>query len=470
MTDLATVLSWQPRELLQVARRFQSVSKLLKSASVDVEQALGTVPRFDFDGRARDAGDARIGEQSQQMIRDAGGLQRVAYAIVQAQQEVEEPLATLKAAVAGAESAGLRVDRRDGTVTVASSTALSSAPSTASATSGTESAHAAEAEAHFYQVAIQSAFHNVLDADRRFSTTIASLVPDSMRLNSTATGFESLAPVDLAGLHLTPAEIQSISTLTSSSSSSSSTPPITVLEASPGHSAVAFGDIAEAETVVTLVPGTNSNSADLAAQTERALALMDDSEDVAVVLWSYDAPPNLTEAASADYYETASSRLQNFQAGLAEAGVPKQVVAGYSYGATVVAQATRGTGLHADQVLLVAPPGAGRGINSIADMRLLRNDGSRYSTADTSGRVGVATSPLDPIRAAAGIGVHGRDVADEEFGATVLDLQRADESWLERLRGLSEIPKAHTEHYFGDQRFTSETEKWTRSMSGSGPG
>ena len=52
--------------------------------------------------------------------------------------------------------------------------------------------------------------------------------------------------------------------------------------------------------------------------------------------------------------ERAATSLQMFQAQLAENPNAKLSVMGHSYGATVVAQATRGHGLHADAVVLAA--------------------------------------------------------------------------------------------------------------------
>lgn len=250
-------------------------------------------------------------------------------------------------------------------------------------------------------------------------------------------------------------------------------PAARVLESSPGHSAIAFGNVDTAKMVITLVPGTGSSAAQAHDQLSRVSAMFDASgrprDDVAVVLFSYDAPPALTEAAKADYHDRAAERLQHLQSELSARGRPhEQVVAGYSYGATVAAQSTLGRGLYADRVLLIASPGVGPGLRSAEQMKLLRSDGTSHESKENSHRVAVATSPADPIRIAADTRIHGIDPSDDDFGAHRMDLNRP---WYESAQTLSEFAvrpsleplfRAHSTHYFDDEIFTRETRRWLR--------
>ena len=238
-----------------------------------------------------------------------------------------------------------------------------------------------------------------------------------------------------------------------------------VLETAPGTTAVAYGDIDAADRMVTLVPGTGSSAADIAEQVEKLEALHGD--DTVVVVWTYDAPPGLTSAASADLAVTAGRELAAFQSRATEHGFPRMDVVGHSYGAMVVAQATRGTGLRADSVALIAAPGAGPGIDSVRDMTLVRHDGTRHPRRDTGRRVIVNTSVDDIIQWVSTAGIHGADPRSRNFGANVKSTVA-----LAMSNHRNEAPlsiAAHSEDYFTDERWARLFDDWSREAPGSGP-
>ncbi|MBV7296010.1 alpha/beta hydrolase family protein [Corynebacterium sp. TAE3-ERU12] len=183
---------------------------------------------------------------------------------------------------------------------------------------------------------------------------------------------------------------------------------------------IGFGDLDGAEHIVVLVPGTGSDLQDhdsLATQAERAHALLGSTtRPTAVVVAMHNAPQHLLAAAGDSYYPAAADQVRMAAARVSAArpDTPLSVV-GYSHGATVAAQATRGPGLRADALCLVAAPGVGPGVHNTGHMKLV--DAGGKATAGAPSRVFSERAAEDPIRYPASIHIHGADPEDPDFRA-----------------------------------------------------
>lgn len=462
MITLAQALKWDAASLSRVRRSLQVNGRALDAAADGVLGALGSIGTDSFDGANRVSAEGAASESAAELRRSSLALGRIADSCEEASERLGAAVAELREAVAEAERLGLSVDPVDGHV--------------AEGPVGKGQAQAADPALMLRLVErcqgrISEVLARVREIDQAYGAAIAAFIPFDSRAPEAGTlgaggGSGGVGDGDSAeSLVLSPAMADTARAL--------GLPAARVLESSPGHSAIVFGDVDTANTVITLVPGTGSSAAGAHEQLSRVSAMFDASgrprEDVAVVLFSYDAPPALTEAAKADYHDRAAERLQHLQSELSARGRPhEQVVAGYSYGATVAAQSTLGRGLYADRVLLIASPGVGPGLRSAEQMKLLRSDGTSHESKENSHRVAVATSPADPIRIAADTRIHGIDPSDDDFGAHRMDLNRP---WYESAQTLSEFAvrpsleplfRAHSTHYFDDEIFTRETRRWLR--------
>ena len=472
MVTLAQALKWDAASLSRVGRSLQVNGHALDDAADGVLGVLGSIGTDSFDGANRVSAEGAASESAAELRRGSMALGRIADSCGEASVKLGAAVTELREAVAEAERLGLSVDPVDGHVGEGPS-ALGRGRTQAQAADRALMLRLVES----CQRRVSAALSRVREIDQIYGGAIAAFVPfDSRAPGARMRSLPEASEVSGEGggdgegdsaesLPLSPAMADAARAL--------GLPAARVLESSPGHSAIAFGNVDTAKTVITLVPGTGSSAAQAHDQLSRVSAMFDASgrprEDVAVVLFPYDAPPALTEAAKADYHDRAAERLQHLQSELSARGRPhEQVVAGYSYGATVAAQSTLGRGLYADRVLLIASPGVGPGLRSAEQMKLLRSDGTSHESKENSHRVAVATSPADPIRIAADAGVHGIDPSDDDFGAHRMDLNRP---WYESAQTLSEFAvrprleplfRAHTTHYFDDEIFTRETRRWLR--------
>ncbi|AUI57436.1 alpha/beta hydrolase [Amycolatopsis sp. BJA-103] len=135
-----------------------------------------------------------------------------------------------------------------------------------------------------------------------------------------------------------------------------------------GKAIVSAGNPDTATNVATYVPGTGSELARIGGDLNRsdkmwAVATTAGSPSTAVITWlGYDAPNEITDAASEKYADGGKAALAGFQDGLREThqGPPSHnTVLGHSYGTTVVGHAARDGGLAADELVFVASPGVG---------------------------------------------------------------------------------------------------------------
>lgn len=526
MVTVAEGLFWRPAELENLARVLRSGARSLADSAGQSHRALTAVPEDDFAGANRIAAEGAVGRSTTRLRRSGVAFERLADCCSDSAAMLDDAVSELNSAVTWATSLGFQVDLATGAVTPTGGL-LSSLASSLSGSAGggvggvgaaslidpvTMARWRADAEQR-----IKAALENLNSLDAKVAGAIAALAPlelgsdsggsdsdgsDSGGSDSGGSGSSRALPEPEPASSAVGTPLEEANSELANKARALGLPPAQLLESSPLHSAIAFGDVQKASTVITLVPGTSSSAEDAARQFERVAATIKASgeapADVAVVLFSYDAPQNLYAATSPAYYDLAAERLQHLQAGLIERadagaspnqpnqpGQPPQptqptqrhIVAGYSYGATVVSQATTGSGLYADRVLLVASPGVGPGIEKATHMKLLRPDGTARPPHENSRRVAVATSPMDPIRVPAAAGVHEKNPADEDFGAYRLDMSERSLTPKELSElldtPLRELPQKyqylkgnpHTEHYFDDDIFTRETSRWLQSES-----
>jgi hypothetical protein len=184
-----------------------------------------------------------------------------------------------------------------------------------------------------------------------------------------------------------------------------------------GGVTIAVGDVSHADSVAVLVPGVDhspadaSDTLDLAARLDRATGADTPGEASAtVVYFGYDIPlswakdplpepvTGLVGRAVVDSVEALSARdaaaggagLATFTSRLRSMLSPGAglTLIGHSYGSTVVSQAARrlDADTDVDDVVLLASPGAGYGLDSAAD----------YPTVDAD-HVYTLAYPADPI-------------------------------------------------------------------------
>lgn len=195
-----------------------------------------------------------------------------------------------------------------------------------------------------------------------------------------------------------------------------------------GRVAIALGDPGTADDVSVNVPGVGTETSDVGAAVDRALALhdaatvADPTRDHASIAWlGYDAPAavdgrrELEAAAGEGAADRGGDRLADSLDGLrAVGGGDLEIVpVGHSYGSVVVGSALEHHPVDVDRAAVVGSPGMGRGVHHVGDLHLGRGD------------LYVGRDPRDPVaglgqNGAFGLGAvgHGQDPADDGFGAT----------------------------------------------------
>ncbi|MER5207935.1 alpha/beta hydrolase [Streptomyces sp. NPDC002825] len=174
-----------------------------------------------------------------------------------------------------------------------------------------------------------------------------------------------------------------------------------------GQVALVYGDLARAEHVAVIVPGSDVDAghvkplADMATELRRATG-----GRTAVVAWAgYTTPVGVgLDAATGRLAETGAERLTRFTDGLAAVGTAEPSLFCHSYGSVVCGLAAHQ--LKAKDLVVFGSPG----------MRA-----ENVSELGTSARVWAAKDPTDwidrvPNVEVAGLG-HGADPTDPEFGA-----------------------------------------------------
>ncbi|MEV6245268.1 alpha/beta hydrolase [Streptomyces sp. NPDC051742] len=174
-----------------------------------------------------------------------------------------------------------------------------------------------------------------------------------------------------------------------------------------GQVALVYGDLARAEHVAVIVPGSDTDAAhvrplaDMATELRRATG-----GRTAVVAWAgYTTPVGVgLDAATGRLAEIGADRLTRFADGLAAVGAAEPSVFCHSYGSVVCGLAARD--LKAKDLVVLGSPG----------MRA-----ENVAGLGTSARVWAAKDPTDwidriPNVEVAGLG-HGTDPTDPAFGA-----------------------------------------------------
>ncbi|WP_062350711.1 alpha/beta hydrolase [Herbidospora yilanensis] len=134
-----------------------------------------------------------------------------------------------------------------------------------------------------------------------------------------------------------------------------------------GHGKIAEvrGDLATAETVVIMVPGTGSSLATFAGGPSRDQRAIHNAAHhvtggkVATIMWiGSDLPQSLPAAALRVYAQDAAPKLRAFVEDLRLAGNVRTTLIGHSYGSTVTGHAVQ-AGLGVDNLIAVGSPGWG---------------------------------------------------------------------------------------------------------------
>lgn len=174
-----------------------------------------------------------------------------------------------------------------------------------------------------------------------------------------------------------------------------------------GQAVLVYGDLARAEHVAVIVPGSDIDAGNLAPLVRKATALRAATNDrTAVVAWAgYTTPVGVgIDAATGDLAEAGADRLARFTEGLRAVGAAEPALFCHSYGSVVCGVAAHR--LKAKDLVAVASPG-------------MRADD--VTALNTTARVWAAKDPTDwidrvPYVEFAGLG-HGSDPAAPEFGA-----------------------------------------------------
>lgn len=218
-----------------------------------------------------------------------------------------------------------------------------------------------------------------------------------------------------------------------------------------GRAAISIGNPDTAKNTAVIVPGTGSSVRDgwLADGHNDAIHLYDqsklaDPEDpTAVIMWmGYDAPDGFTDPriATPDLARAGGELLAADVNGLAatHTGDSHVTVIGHSYGSTTVADAFAGSGMKADDAVLIGSPGTDLA-ESAADFHL-PDGGEVYVGAASTDPVSWIGMPGDlpadvlnstlgyPLGPDAGLGA---DPAGDEFGSVRFHAEVAGEDGLD---------------------------------------
>lgn len=217
-----------------------------------------------------------------------------------------------------------------------------------------------------------------------------------------------------------------------------------------GRAAIAIGDPDTAGNTAVIVPGTGSSVRDgwLADGHNDAINLYDQSrladpdDPTAVIMWmGYDAPDGFTDLriANPDLARAGGDLLAADVNGLSatHTGPSHVTVIGHSYGSTTVADAFAGSGMRADDAVLIGSPGTDLA-RSAADFHL--DGGKVYVGAASTDPVSWIGTPGDlpadvlnralgyPVGPDAGLGT---DPAGDEFGSVRFHAEVAGEDGLD---------------------------------------
>ncbi|KUI39057.1 alpha/beta hydrolase [Mycobacterium sp. GA-2829] len=254
-----------------------------------------------------------------------------------------------------------------------------------------------------------------------------------------------------------------------------------------GRAAIAIGNPDTARNTAVIVPGTGSSVRDgwLADGHNDGINLYDQSrladpdDPTAVIMWmGYDAPDGFTDLriANPDLARAGGELLAADVNGLSatHTGPSHVTVIGHSYGSTTVADAFAGSGMRANDAVLIGSPGTDLA-KSAADFHL--DGGNVYVGAASTDPVSWIGTPGDlpadvlnrtlgyPVGPDAGLGA---DPAGDEFGSVRFHAEVAGEDGLdvhdhshyydlgsESMRAITEIASGNSDR-LADQGLLAE--------------
>ena len=188
-----------------------------------------------------------------------------------------------------------------------------------------------------------------------------------------------------------------------------------------GHAAIAIGNPDEAENIAVIVPGAGSSVAggwlygghNAAINLyDRSLAARPDGHPSVIAWMGYDTPDSFSDLGIAAplLARAGGARLAQDVNGLwvthTDPSPPHVTVLGHSYGATTVADAFAGSGMHANDAILLGSPGTDLA-RSAADFHL---DGGEVYVGAAS------TDPVSWIGVSGGVPDKVNDVLGHPFG------------------------------------------------------
>ena len=219
---------------------------------------------------------------------------------------------------------------------------------------------------------------------------------------------------------------------------------------SQGRAAIGVGDIATADNVAVLAPGISNAPVTMADGISDAVALRDAAQQqapgdsTAVVAWyGYDIPLAWMNGVPVDAGSTLANTVAALDDDNARAGgtvlasdveqfhelapdAARFVTVGFSMGATTVSAASA-RGARVNDMVLLAPPGASRDVETAADYPDLA---AEHAFVVSYEQDAVTTGPTDLLAGVVGgmgwppsLTPFGPDPADADFGAQVVDVQ-----------------------------------------------
>jgi uncharacterized protein YukE len=207
------------------------------------------------------------------------------------------------------------------------------------------------------------------------------------------------------------------------------------LDADDNRATVAIDDPDRAAGVLTMVPGVGSGLGQIGS-TLSAIDNIHDAGGVAAIGWlEYDAPATIQAAMRRAPAMDAAPSLSRFDLGVRDTHIGPAAhdsILGYSYGATVVGDASRVRPLQDDDVIFVGAPGVG--VDHAADLGV--DPAHVWATVAEHDPIRLAVNPVARLEAA----LTGHDSSQMWFGT------------------------APTSAAFGGRVFTSDPGSWQHPL------
>ena len=436
--SVPVLLSWNTAAPGHAAAEWSDGANRMRHASEIARISVTCLSHTEFSGTIRTAAELTASRLTDSLGSDSHRLSIVSSGLGDAEVRLTSAVSDLRSCVDLAERTGFSV-LPDGTCTPSTSLILAYRALSMALPTGLSGFGAVMALAKVHTRRVRESMDQVIAADQETAQSLTRAHPGGL----------GEGPTSIAG------SASDVAWFAGSTGG-------TVVESGPEHSnaaVISYGaDLRDAEHVVILVPGTGSDLSDresVISQATKAHGMLTGATVPTTVLVAmHDAPGNIAAAAGNGYHPTAAEQIRTVAARASESATGAKIsVAGFSHGAVVAAQAARGPGIRADSVVLIGSPGAGPGVRSASEMRLIDASGRPHPTSNTDGtgprngrgheRVLVARDPADIVTHSPLLGIHGADPAAEDFGAETVELPDSGR----RIPGV----EAH-EKYFTDER------------------